>query len=79
MPKRLELLQWASINCALIIEDDYEQEFSNWNKPLAAIYSLDRQDRVIYLGTFNKLLHPSIRLGYMIVPNYLQNTILNII
>ncbi len=79
MPKRLELLQWASINGALIIEDDYEQEFSNWNKPLAAIYSLDRQDRVIYLGTFNKLLHPSIRLGYMIVPNYLQNTILNII
>ena len=79
MPKRLELLQWASINGALIIEDDYEHEFSNWNKPIASIYSLDRQDRVLYLGTFNKLVHPSIRLGYMIVPNYLQNTILNII
>jgi GntR family transcriptional regulator/MocR family aminotransferase len=79
MSKRLELLEWASINGALIIEDDYEHEFSNWNKPIASIYSLDRQDRVIYLGTFNKLLHPSIRLGYMIVPNYLQNTVLNII
>jgi GntR family transcriptional regulator/MocR family aminotransferase len=79
MSKREELLEWASINGALIIEDDYEHEFSNWNKPIASIYSLDRQERVIYLGTFNKLLHPSIRLGYMIVPNYLQNTILNII
>ena len=79
MNKRLELLQWASHNGSLIIEDDYEQEFSNWNKPIASIYSLDRQDRVIYIGTFNKLLHPSIRLGYMIVPHYLQNTILNII
>jgi GntR family transcriptional regulator/MocR family aminotransferase len=79
MSKREELLEWASINGALIIEDDYEHEFSNWNKPIASIYSLDRQERVIYLGTFNKLLHPSIRLGYMIVPNYLQNTILNMI
>lgn len=77
--RRSELLHWASQNGALIVEDDYEQEFSNWNEPIASIYSLDRQDRVVYLGTFNKLLHPSIRLGYMIVPNYLQNTVLNII
>lgn len=79
MSKRVQLLEWASANGALIIEDDYEHEFSNWNKPIDSIYSLDKQDRVIYLGTFNKLLHPSIRLGYMIVPNYFQNTILNII
>ena len=79
MTKRLNLLQWASNNGSLIIEDDYEHEFSNWKKPIASIYSLDRQERVIYLGTFNKLLLPSIRLGYMIVPNYLQNAILNIL
>lgn len=73
--KRLNLLQWASNNGALIVEDDYEQEFSNWKIPIASIYSLDKQERVIYLGTFNKLLFPSIRLGYMIVPEYLQNAI----
>jgi GntR family transcriptional regulator/MocR family aminotransferase len=77
--KRINLLQWASNNGALIIEDDYEQEFSNWKTPVASIYSLDNEERVIYLGTFNKLLFPSIRLGYMIVPNYLQNAVLNLI
>ena len=77
--KRMNLLQWASNNAALIIEDDYEQEFSNWKTPVASIYSLDNEERVIYLGTFNKLLFPSIRLGYMIVPNYLQNAVLNLI
>jgi len=78
MDKRLKLTQWASKNGSLIIEDDYEHEFSNWKNPLASIYSLDKQDRVIYLGTFNKLLHPSIRLGYMIVPKYLISPILGI-
>lgn len=78
MDKRLRLTQWASKNGTLIIEDDYEHEFSNWKSPLASIYSLDKQDRVIYLGTFNKLLHPSIRLGYMIVPKYLIDPVLGI-
>lgn len=78
MDKRLDLLQWASINGSLIIEDDYEHEFSNWEKPIASMYSLDNQDRVLYLGTFNKLLHPSIRLGYMIVPSYLKRAIIGI-
>ena len=79
LSNRLNLLEWASTNGALIIEDDYEQEFSNWKTPLPSIYSLDVQERVVYLGTFNKLLFPSIRLGYMIVPEYLQNAIINLI
>jgi GntR family transcriptional regulator/MocR family aminotransferase len=79
LSKRLNLLEWASKNGALIIEDDYEQEFSNWKSPLPSIYSLDKQERVVYLGTFNKLLIPSIRLGYMIVPDYLHNAIINLI
>jgi GntR family transcriptional regulator/MocR family aminotransferase len=79
MNNRMNLLQWASNNGAFIIEDDYEQEFSNWKTPVPSIYSLDNEERVVYLGTFNKLLFPSIRLGYMIVPNYLQNPVLNLI
>lgn len=69
--RRLELLHWASNKNALIIEDDYDHEFSNWTNPTPSIFSLDTESRVIYQGTFNKLLHPSLRLGYMIVPKYL--------
>ena len=73
--RRLELLKWASNKNTIIIEDDYDHEFSNWEKPISSIFSLDKQERVVYLGTFNKLLHPSIRIGYMIVPHYLLDTI----
>ncbi len=69
--RRLEVLKWADNKNAIIIEDDYDHEFSNWENPVASMLSLDSQNRVIYLGTFNKLLHPSIRMGYMIVPHYL--------
>lgn len=73
--RRLELLKWASEKKAFIVEDDYDHEFSNWNNPIAPIYSLDAHSRVIYLGSFNKILHPSIRLGYMVVPDYLLDSI----
>lgn len=69
--RRVELLKWASKKGSIIIEDDYDQEFSNWKDPIASLYSLDKQQRVIYLGNFNKVTHPSMRLGYMIVPPYL--------
>ncbi len=69
--RRLELLDWADQHNCLIVEDDYDHEFSNWTKPITSIFGLDTSDRVIYQGTFNKLLHPSIRLGYLIVPPYL--------
>jgi len=75
LKRRLELLKWASRKKTFIIEDDYDHEFSNWENPVASIYSLDYQERVIYLGAFNKILHPSLRLGYMIVPHYLLDTI----
>ena len=73
--RRLELLKWADKENTFIVEDDYDHEFSNWENPITSIYGLDRQERVIYLGTFNKLLHPSIRMGYMIVPYYLLDTV----
>ena len=69
--RRIELLEWASKKNSLIIEDDYDHEFSNWENPIQSLFSLDNEKRVIYLGTFNKLLHPSLRIGYMIIPKYL--------
>lgn len=71
LERRLELLDWASKKNCLILEDDYDHEFSNWENPITSIFGLDRSNSVIYQGTFNKLLHPSVRLGYLIVPPYL--------
>lgn len=70
--RRQELLSYAEKQGSLIIENDYEHEIANFKNPMPSIFSLDRQDRTIYMGTFNRLLHPSIRLGYMIVPQYLK-------
>ncbi len=78
LKRRVKLLNWANKKKAFIIEDDYDHEFSNWGNPIPSIYSLDNQQRTIYSGTFNKLLHPSIRLGYMIVPYYLLDTIIGL-
>lgn len=75
LKRRVELLDWASKKNSIIIEDDYDHEFSNWENPISSVFSLDNQSRVVYLGTFNKLLHPSIRIGYMIVPHFLLDTI----
>jgi GntR family transcriptional regulator/MocR family aminotransferase len=73
--RRLEVLKWASDNQALLIENDYENEIATISNKIPTIYSLDTEDRTIYMGTFNRLLHPSIRLGYMIVPKYLTQVV----
>ena len=78
MERRKKLMDWVHKGQTMVIEDDYDHEFSNWGNPLPSIYSMDTQERVIYLGTFNKLLHPSLRVGYMIAPNSLLNSILAI-
>lgn len=69
--RREQLLAYANEQEALIIENDYEHEVNNWQNSLPSLFSLDKQDRTIYMGTFNRLLHPSLRIGYMIVPAYL--------
>jgi GntR family transcriptional regulator / MocR family aminotransferase len=69
--RRLELLGWASRNEAWIVEDDYDSEFRYGGRPLPALQSLDDRGRVIYVGTFSKVLFPSLRLGYMVVPTEL--------
>jgi GntR family transcriptional regulator/MocR family aminotransferase len=68
LARRLELLEWASRAGAWVLEDDYDSEFRYEGRPLAAMQGLDREGRVIYLGTFSKVLFASLRLGYMVVP-----------
>ncbi|MFA9213475.1 MAG: PLP-dependent aminotransferase family protein [Candidatus Methylacidiphilales bacterium] len=72
LERRLQLLEYAQINNSIIIENDYEHELNNWNKPLPSIFSLDKNQRTVFLGTFNRLLHPSLRIGYMVVPEKLK-------
>ncbi len=68
LARRLELLQWAERAGAFVLEDDYDSEFWYSGHPIEAIQGLDTAGRVIYVGTFSKVLFPSLRLGYLIVP-----------
>lgn len=71
MARRLELLSWAREARAWIIEDDYDSEFRYAGRPIASLQGIDRGERVIYLGTFSKVLFPGLRLGYAVVPHEL--------
>jgi GntR family transcriptional regulator / MocR family aminotransferase len=66
--RRLELLEFAAKKQAWILEDDYDSEYRYFTRPVAALQSLDRRGRVIYIGTFSKTLVPALRIGYLIVP-----------
>ncbi len=66
--RRLELLEWARSARAWVFEDDYDSEFRYASRPLASLQGLDGGERVIYIGTFSKTLFPSLRLGYLVVP-----------
>jgi len=72
LPRRLALLQYARAHDTWILEDDYDGEFRYDSKPLAALRSLDRDGRVLYVGTFSKTLFPSLRLGYVVMPPALR-------
>jgi GntR family transcriptional regulator / MocR family aminotransferase len=69
--RRLELLNWANQTNAWILEDDYDSEYRYDHRPLESLQSLDSHGRVIYIGTFSKVMFPALRLGYMIVPSNL--------
>ena len=71
LPRRLALLDWANRQDALVIEDDYDSEFRYTGLPLPALMSLDPGQHTIYVGSFSKLLSPSLRLGYLVVPERL--------
>nr|WP_035887799.1 PLP-dependent aminotransferase family protein [Kosakonia radicincitans] len=74
LPRRLALLAWANQKDAWIIEDDYDSEFRYHGHPLPALKSLDHEQRVLYTGTFSKVLFPGLRLAYLVVPPALQQT-----
>jgi GntR family transcriptional regulator/MocR family aminotransferase len=66
--RRLQLLEWARRSGAWILEDDYDSEYRYESQPIAALQGLDRDARVVYLGTFSKVLFPALRLGYLVIP-----------
>ena len=66
--RRLQLLEWAHAVGAWIVEDDYDSEYRYDSMPIASLQGLDRGSRVIYIGTFTKVLFPSLRLGYIVIP-----------
>jgi GntR family transcriptional regulator / MocR family aminotransferase len=76
LPRRLELLAWAADAESWIVEDDYDSEFRYVGRPLPSLKSLDRGQRVLYAGSFSKVLFPALRLGYLIVPAELQTVFL---
>ncbi len=74
LTRRLALLDWANREGVWIIEDDYDSEYRYASRPLAALQGLDHSGRVIYMGTFTKVMFPSLRLGYLVAPPDLVDT-----
>ncbi len=70
IPKKYEYLRWANTD-KYIVEDDFNSEFYKPGQPIETLYALDTQQRVIYINTFSKSLSPSMRIGYMILPDSL--------
>ena len=66
--RRLELLAVAAEMRAWIVEDDYDSEFRYVSRPLTALQGLDTDGRVVYVGTFSKVLFPALRIGFVIAP-----------
>lgn len=80
--QRLQLLKWAELNQAWIIEDDYDSEFQFAHRPYTSLQGLNSQsdfaDRCIYIGSFSKTMFNGLRIGYMVVPENLVNHCLKI-
>ena len=71
--KRHEYIRWSSQNGRVIIEDDFESEFSVSSKPEDTLFALSDYDNVIYLNTFSKTISPALRVGYMVLPLHLAD------
>lgn len=74
LARRLALLEWAKRTRALVVEDDYDGEFYYRGQPIESLQGLDRQGRVIYIGTFSRTIFSALRIGYLIAPRALVNT-----
>ncbi|MDP5274898.1 MocR-like pyridoxine biosynthesis transcription factor PdxR [Chengkuizengella axinellae] len=75
--RRIQLIQYARKHNCFIVEDDYDSEYRFEGSPISSIQGLD-PDRVIYIGTFSKILSPALRIGYIILPNSLIERCKNI-
>lgn len=75
LARRRALLDWAHAADAIVVEDDYEGDFRFTGRPLPAIHALDNEARVVYVGTFSRILYPDLRLGYMVLPRALVEPI----
>ncbi len=76
LPRRLALLDWAREAGAWILEDDYASEYRYTGRPLEALQQLDGAGRVLYIGSFSKVLFPALRLGYLVAPPALVEPLL---
>jgi GntR family transcriptional regulator/MocR family aminotransferase len=76
--RRLALLDWAERANAWLLEDDYDSEYRYVSRPLGALQGMDGHGRVVYIGTFSKVLFPSIRVGYLVVPPQLWNEFIKV-
>ncbi len=72
LSRRMVLLEWAHRTHTILIEDDYDSEFRFGGRPLSALQGLDEGGSVIYTGSFSKVLFPSLRMGYIVVPPQLM-------
>ncbi len=66
--RRMELLEWAEQRGAWLLEDDYDSEYRYVSRPLGALQGMGTAGRVVYVGTFSKVLFPAVRVGYLVVP-----------
>lgn len=66
--KKREYLKWSQENNAIIIEDDFESEFTPSRKPAETLFSIDEDERVIYVNTFTQTIGANVRTAYMVVP-----------
>lgn len=72
LERRLELLRWASRRQAWIVEDDYDSDFRWGGRPIEPLKSLDREERVVYVGSFSRSMRSEVRIGYAVLPPSLR-------
>jgi GntR family transcriptional regulator/MocR family aminotransferase len=71
LERRIALLDWARRKNAVVVEDDYDGEFRYEGQPLESLQGLDRDSRVVYIGTFSRTVFSSLRIGYLVAPSML--------
>ena len=76
--RRTDLIDFACASDVVVFEDDYNSEFRFTGPPLPCLQGLDKSGRVIYAGTMSKILYPSLRLGYLVVPEKLIDSMAKI-